>query len=55
MPNGLADKHPPARDVPRDRTTLMDNQGHSAHDGGSKKKKKKSSLFGDILGGLGGD
>jgi len=34
----------------------MDNQGHSAHDGGSKKKKKKkSSLFGDILGGLGGD
>jgi len=32
----------------------MDDQKHSEHDGGSK-KKKKSSLFGDILGGLGGD
>ena len=31
-----------------------DDHGSSGHDSGSK-KKKKSSLFGDILGGLGGD
>jgi len=36
------------------RDSSRDDQGYSGHDGGSK-KKKKSSLFGDILGGLGGD
>ena len=36
------------------RDSSRDDQGYNGHDGGSK-KKKKSSLFGDILGGLGGD
>ena len=47
-----------SRDDSRDdhRDASHDDQGYSGHDGGSKKKKKKkSSLFGDILGGLGGD
>ena len=47
-----------SRDDSRDdqRDSSRDDQGYSGHDSGSKKKKKKkSSLFGDILGGLGGD
>jgi len=45
-----------SRDDSRDdqRDSSRDDQGYSAHGSGSK-KKKKSSLFGDILGGLGGD
>ena len=48
-----------SRDESRDdhHDSPRDDQGYSGHDSGSKKKKKKkkSSLFGDILGGLGGD
>jgi len=46
-----------SRDESRDdhHDSSRDDQGYSGHDSGSKKKKKKSSLFGDILGGLGGD
>ena len=55
---GYGDSATPPRSAPREPQYVEPSHApHSdgGHDGHGSKPKKKSSLFGDLLGGLGGD